>query len=420
MEFSNPIVGTEDLIRSAIKSPNFNTNAETGTVTGWRIAQDGTATFYNLVIGNTNFNIDEDGNAVFQNVSASDITLNGMSLNDTLYALPTGTIAGIALTGNSATYTSPNKVYFGTIAVPNPDPHRLYRLKMSNIHFDRGSTVSAAQKSITVSVYVGLTNPVAVSATPTFVTVETIDDGTSTLDQYLTVDWPLTFGTTSTVYFSFYFNTDGTSTCRVQNSTGDQSTLYVEDLGLPDSFTTLDISSGSAPSTGTFVNTYTATSSASFTSSGTNRSQSAMFQGYYDGTNGNQFSMAVFPAATIVTDLTGATVTKVELYLDNNHYYNNSGGTAVIGTHNQSSVSGNHSSGQLNNDLIRWHYDLGQAKWVVIDDATHVTGIGNLFKAGTAKGICLGQGPTTDHLYYGYFAGASQTNPPQLRITYTK
>lgn len=44
MEFGNPIVGTEDLIRTAIKSPNY----ETG-VSGWIIRQDGTAEFQDLV-----------------------------------------------------------------------------------------------------------------------------------------------------------------------------------------------------------------------------------------------------------------------------------------------------------------------------------------------------------------------------------
>lgn len=45
MEFGNPIIGEEELIRSAIKSRDY----EAG-VSGWRIAQDGAAEFNDLVV----------------------------------------------------------------------------------------------------------------------------------------------------------------------------------------------------------------------------------------------------------------------------------------------------------------------------------------------------------------------------------
>ena len=45
MQFGNPIVGLEELIREAIRSKNF----ETG-VSGWRIARDGTAEFSAIII----------------------------------------------------------------------------------------------------------------------------------------------------------------------------------------------------------------------------------------------------------------------------------------------------------------------------------------------------------------------------------
>lgn len=45
MEFGNPIVGEESLIRSAIKSPNYIPGSA-----GWRIAQDGTAEFTGMTI----------------------------------------------------------------------------------------------------------------------------------------------------------------------------------------------------------------------------------------------------------------------------------------------------------------------------------------------------------------------------------
>lgn len=167
------------------------------------------------------------------------------------------------------------------------------------------------------------------------------------------------------------------------------------------------------------VITYAANGSSSFQAGGTNRGVSECYQGQYDGTNGNQYSMIAFPYATIQADLAGATIDLVELYLNNNHTYANSGGTAVIGTHNQTSVSGSHAYAQVNPDEIRWHFDKGQAKWVEIDSPTHPTGIGNMFRDNTAKGIALGKGPTTSTLYYGFYAGNGQSGEPQLRVTFS-
>jgi len=45
MEFGNPVIGLEELIRSAIRSKNFLTG-----VSGWRIARDGSAEFNNVII----------------------------------------------------------------------------------------------------------------------------------------------------------------------------------------------------------------------------------------------------------------------------------------------------------------------------------------------------------------------------------
>jgi len=131
--------------------------------------------------------------------------------------------------------------------------------------------------------------------------------------------------------------------------------------------------------------------------------------------NGNQYSMIGFDDALIRSDTAGSTINKVELYLNNNHFYSNSGGNAVIGTHNQTTLSGTHSSSQINDNLQQTHFDLGQAKWITIPNS-----IGTALRDNTAKGIALGPGPTTSQSYYGYFAGNGQSGEPQLRITYTK
>jgi hypothetical protein len=192
------------------------------------------------------------------------------------------------------------------------------------------------------------------------------------------------------------------------------SRMYIEDIGLAIEYGDYNLGTGVSPIQ-TYTKTYAANGSASFQSDGDNRGISECYQGYYSGTNGNQFSMITFPYATIQSDLSGATITKTELYLNNNHFFSNSGGTAIIGTHNQTSASGNHSSSQVNDNLDTESFTYGQAKWFTVTNT-----IGNAFKNNTAKGIALGPAPSNSQSYYGFFAGNGQSGEPQLRITYQK
>lgn len=159
--------------------------------------------------------------------------------------------------------------------------------------------------------------------------------------------------------------------------------------------------------------TYTATGTATYQSDGTNRSDGTrMYQGYFDSTNGNQFSMALFPYTTMVTDLTDATIDSCELFLDNDHFYLNAGGNAIIGTHNQTSLSGSHVYSQVTSALSSDHWDKGEAAYKFIDES-----IAERIRDGLAKGIALGKGASNSLNYYGYFKGGTS---PKLRIGYTK
>src|SRR5690606_2069491 len=101
-----------------------------------------------------------------------------------------------------------------------------------------------------------------------------------------------------------------------------------------------------------YTKTYNSTNSNAFQGDGDNRGTTELYQGYYSSTNGNQFSLIAFDDAQIRSDLSGATIIKVELYLRNRHFYRNAGGDALIGTHNQSSVSGDHSVSQVLDDRM--------------------------------------------------------------------
>lgn len=164
----------------------------------------------------------------------------------------------------------------------------------------------------------------------------------------------------------------------------------------------------------TYTKTYYATWSASYRSSGAKRTDvSEIYQGYYSSTNGNQEALVGFDYAQIQADTSGATITACSVYLYYSHWYSSSGGTAVIGTHNYTSAPG--SSPVTNDDRVRNSYSGTGAETTSLG-----TTIGNEFKAGTSKGICIGPGPSTSSTYYGYAQGNGQSSEPRLIITYTK
>lgn len=416
MEFGNPIVGGEDLIRTAIKSPDFNTDPESGNVTGWRIARDGSATFYNLTIGSTSFNIDENGNAVFQNVTVNDLIIGGQSLTDTLASLPRGIISINAIT-NSGTYDNVNDFALGQIVIPNYDPTRAYRVGWI------GRIDMAVAAGVNATTYMSFEMYYKWDAAATgsdtrfmnqqFVRRNPSSAADSGYDLAVNMQTPLLLSSAAGTDLNIsVLGSGNVAGFKLQTGSGINCWLWVEDIGpyiAPGSW------SPGTPPTQQYVKTYAANESASYQSDGSNRGISDCYQGYYSGTNGNQFSMIGFDDTQIRIDTAGSTINKVELYLNNNHFYANAGGNAVIGMHNQTNLSGTHSSSQITDNLQQTHFDLGQAKWITIP-----TSIGNALKGNTAKGIALGPGPTNSQNYYAYFAGNGQSGEPQLRITYTK
>ena len=140
-----------------------------------------------------------------------------------------------------------------------------------------------------------------------------------------------------------------------------------------------------------------------------------MYQGEYSSTHGNQRSLIGFDDDEIRSDLAGATITKVELRLDNTHFYNNSGGTAVIGTHDYGSAPGSWSGSRVQESRETESWAKGALKWVTLSNS-----FGTDFQDGSATGIALGPGDSSSLTYYSYWVGQNGTNKPQLRITYEK
>lgn len=430
MPFTNPLVAGNTLIRTAIQSQNYLV-ANDGTITGWQIAADGSATFTNVAIGGLNYNIDSTGQASFDTVNVdTDINLGGVSLNETLDLVPDGIIAyadstaynvaGGQWTVNTAAVSASTMLFEFDIGPLRAD--RYYRITISYLCIQTVATDNFRQ---TFRYTVDGTAPSTASG---------IMDGSEA-----NVGGSLRYRQIATVIYSPAIDYDivrigltlarntGTGTIQVEtNDPNTQIQCMAEDLGDQN----LAISGGALSQksktsgtvdpdpVSTYVKTYQANWSRTWNNSGAdvNVTNGEIDQGNISGF-GNRISWIGFPFATIQSDLSGATVKKVEVYLKYYHWYNNSGGTAVIGTHNSTATSAPSYDASKDNQNRKTvsGWSANSAKWV---DITSV--VGSEFKSGTSTGIVIGKGPSTNAVYYGKAYGNSQSGEPALRITYTK
>ena len=117
---------------------------------------------------------------------------------------------------------------------------------------------------------------------------------------------------------------------------------------------------------------------------------------------------------SVVNDLKGATINKVELYLRNEHWYYYAGGTAVLGYHNHS-VRPTKFSHSKSGAVKQKYTARGQAKWITLPNA-----FGNGLRDKKYRGVSVFIN-STNMGYYGIFYGAKDgSNKPKLKITYTK
>lgn len=169
-----------------------------------------------------------------------------------------------------------------------------------------------------------------------------------------------------------------------------------------------------APPTQTYSATKSVTASWSATyygHGGKRTDQSDIYQGQNLGSNGNMKSLIYFNLGSIPG---GADITSCTLSLYANHWYNNSGGTAVIGTHNKTSEPSSWSGTGVNDDRLRYAWNTKTGKRTITLGNT----IGQEFLNGTTKGIVLGPAPSTSSTYYGYFED-SGSYKPTLTVKYT-
>jgi hypothetical protein len=372
--------------------------------------------------GNTVANISDNGDASFANVYAnSDLYIAGNSITENIDNLPRGILALTTSTSDTATTSAAGTagaVAFNRIVVSDFDATRQYKVCYIQ-HIDVG---------VAVPTYVAIQCYYAWGRKAT----TTDNDGTLFSQQWggrwdgtatdMAISGLHTFQNSSPsandMHLGFYITA---ATSGVRGEGEPYNRVWLEDIGPAityDNFTPETSGGGSGGSTPvqTYTKTYTSTWTRSYQGDGSLRiSNGDIYQGQYSSTNGNQRSLIGFDDDTIRADLSGATITKVEIRLDNTHFYNNSGGTAVLGTHDYGSAPSTWSGSRVNESRENETWAKGALKWVTVSNS-----FGTDFKSGAATGLALGPGDSTSLTYYGYFVGQNGTNKPQLRITYTK
>lgn len=185
--------------------------------------------------------------------------------------------------------------------------------------------------------------------------------------------------------------------------------------------TSTAVDSGPAPGS-TYVMYYAATWSGTYGYNGGNEANTwygnEAHQGQYDG--GNKKSLiGGFTTSTagtaMATDLSGASAVAARIRLTYFYWWANAGGTAVIGTHNNTSKPGTF-TGTNTNRTQSGGWGRGVTRWVDLG-----AGICAEFITGATKGIALGPGPSSSVSYYGKCYGAgSGVYVPLLELTFIK
>jgi len=390
------------LIGKTAQSANFVNDPESG-ITGWSFQADGSAYLRSATIGNDLYEINETGDAAFQSVSvSSDLLVNGENLLEMINSLPRGVIQVYTLSGNRA-ITATSGTLLGRMIVPNIES-RMYGILFDNVRLDR-ATSSPSWMSFRIHSSYG-----SPASTSTHLLHEfQVGGGTvSSSDEVFSAEHvfsPPEASVGQDLHLAIYFSSNITG---MNIEGGGNARIVIKDHGSKVVYSDIDVSAGT-PAVNGYTKTYSSTWMSSFGTGSGRRTDGRAYQGYYSSTNGSNYSKYGFPSQ-IQSDLAGATIKKVELYLDNNHFYSNSGGNAIIGTHaNTVQPTGSTSlTGTFARQSIA--FAKGQAKWVTLSNS-----FGTDLKSGAALGITLGRTSGGSLSEYGYFASSAK-----LRITYEK
>jgi len=371
------------------------------------------------------------------NISATtDLFVGGLSVpNDIIAPMPQGSVARCNVFASSlpapATPTS-SEFYLYELDYTIPANGRDWMLLIEPIAF----SLSGAGK-MRLTVYATTDGSQPTNASPIVISSDTVCGGVTANFTFRTPSLYHPFTSTAGTLWRFLVSLNtvntgaGVPTMQMQvvdqNPGTDsqvQARFEIYDMGATVPNTGRQIlatAGGSGGGTQNYTKTYTSTASHSYQGSNgsnpnlkINDNGSAYQGGNVSNTyNGSSKTWYEFNTGTIQSDLSGATINWVKVYLNNNHTWYGSGMNAAIGYDNITggfgATRGDPSGGGV--DLSEPHYNQGQAKWVTVPNS-----FGTAFQSGAGLQIVLFKN-STNLQYYGYFQG---NNGCKLQVNYTK
>lgn len=395
MAFSNPILAGEELNRTGIKSENYVQG-----VTGWRIASNGVAEFQDV--------------ALRGRLTVPSITLNGRDLQTQLDAKAGGLVAfirgGPVVNVNAAGPAEQQVLYTEWQDIPG----RQYEMLLTNISQDLAGTNNCEY-------LLRYTEGVGTFPFPDNGSALVASSGRFSQSQNATIRAYHEATTTNTLRLRvslMCYSGTGRSYCP-----GGGAYLGVYDVG--PAKPPVGLSGTGTPTKVLKEWTITANDTRSFHQNGGDLGGAFgrdMVQATALSGTDHCRSYATFSSAdlALIADVQGvplADIVTCEWWVNWYFWYQGTG-RALMGHHNQTSVSsaGEPGGSTLNSDQFYIAGQVGNWLGMLGGSQTFV----NALRAGTAKGLVLGAASGNDRQYGGIADGAFGTMPIQLHLKYWK
>lgn len=333
-------------------------------------------------------------------------------------------ISGASWVGGAGTYFPLAVVSFVM------HPGRMYRVTMPT-RFDMTAVTTGARAGVAIKyTYAALgTEPAEPTTSSTNVEDALFPSNVNVaaVKKNLVFNWPSPFGAPHNIKMLVCGWANG-CTVNTSNWNAFDWQIMVEDVGpIPESTARLLSQTTTTPAVRTYTTTWAATASASYRGDGSKNTGDAtkkiLRHGWVDSALGDNRSAFAFTGnsiagetgKTISAAITGATVAKVEVWINSLHWYYSNGGTATIRPLNSSSIPPNLPTANVSGSAISSKFTTrNQGKWITIPTS---------WVTASNTGVVLGPTSSTNNANYGYFAAhdhATASAQPRLRITYTR
>jgi hypothetical protein len=421
MQFNNPIVSGEELAITAIRSRDYVEATD-----GWRISRDGNVQISNLnALGDLGATGQVSGDSVL--VGPSGLYLSdGSEVGARLTALETSAPQGVVGYAKKTTPGTwfPSSTGTNSIGIMSLDVDvqagRIYEITSKLCVYLGATAAVQAHFSLLYTTDGSLPS----LSSPVLVLDEThLSDFGHGADPQ-TLRWTGTFASDCTLRLMSRMAGFTTQVVRSWISTISPHDILVRDLGAGTLTNQGYDNAGGGTATPpppvpkTYTKTYQPTWSRTYDGDNTTTwdDSAHCYQGYYSSDRGNTRSLVGYPYATIMSDLSGATVNSVKITFKVLHAYYNAGMEVHIGGHNYTSKPSTWADANVSQNWNQKGSAVAGSTYTV----TLVSTFGANLKSGAWKGIAFGPGSSNSLTYYGYLAGYSETGKPYLTITYTK